>query len=80
MTNIFKKAEKIPMKRVGIDLAPSAVNRLESLKSKTEAASYAEVIKNALRLYEALIEEAEKGNSFSLKTPDGKSLPFKMFL
>ncbi len=34
--------------------------RLVALKDKIEASSHAEVIRRALQLYEALIEEAEK--------------------
>jgi hypothetical protein len=44
------------------------MERLKALKDKTEAASYAEVIKNALRLYEALIGEAEAGQEVLIKT------------
>jgi hypothetical protein len=47
------------------------MERLKALKDKTEAASYAEVIKNSLRLYEALIGEAEAGNEVLIKSPDG---------
>ena len=39
---------------------PTSMARLRTLRDKTEAASYAEVLKNALRLYEALIKEAEQ--------------------
>ena len=45
---------KIQKNRVQFDLAPRSMERLNALKAKTEAASYAEVVKNALRLYEAL--------------------------
>jgi hypothetical protein len=43
----------------------------KALKDKTEAASYAEVIRNSLRLYEALIGEAESGNEVLIKSRDG---------
>ena len=32
------------------------MDRLQKLKDRTEAASYAEVIRNALRLFEALVD------------------------
>ena len=51
-----------------------AMERLQRLKDRTEAASYAEVIRNALRLYEALVAEAEQGREFAIKTPDGITL------
>ncbi|MBS0279393.1 MAG: ribbon-helix-helix protein, CopG family, partial [Proteobacteria bacterium] len=46
--------------RVQLEMPPQAMDRLTRLKEKTEAASYAEVIRNALRLYEALVDEHEK--------------------
>jgi Arc/MetJ-type ribon-helix-helix transcriptional regulator len=66
--------------RVQLELPPQAMERLQQLKEKTEAASYAEVIRNALRLYEALIQEAERGAEFQVKEPDGTSVPYRIFL
>jgi hypothetical protein len=56
------------------------MERLNALKLKTEASSYAEVLKNALRLYEALIEETENGKSFFIRDEDGTITPYRMFL
>jgi hypothetical protein len=71
----------IPKKnRVQFDFAPRSMERLNALKAKTEAASYAEVVKNALRLYEALIEEAESGKQFLVRDKDGVVAPFRLFL
>ena len=66
--------------RVQLDLSLSAVDRLSALKAKTEAASYTEVVKNALRIYEALIEETEAGKEFLLRDKDGVIAPFRLFL
>ena len=66
--------------RVQLELPPQAMERLQQLKEKTEAASYAEVIRNALRLYEALIAEAERGAEFQVKEPDGTSVPYRICL
>jgi hypothetical protein len=57
-------------KRVQMDMPPRSVERLKRLQVVTEAASYAEVMKNALRLYEALIEEVEAGNEIQIKRGD----------
>ena len=73
-------APKPAKNRVQLDLAPRSMDRLNALKAKTEAASYAEVVKNALRLYEALIEEAESGKQFLVRDPDGVIAPFRLFL
>ena len=66
--------------RVQLDFAPRSMDRLNALKAKTEAASYAEVVKNALRLYEALIEETEGGKQFLVRDKDGVVAPFRLFL
>jgi hypothetical protein len=50
------------------------------LKEHTEAASYAEVIRNALRVFEALMEEHEKGAEFMLKRADGEMVAYKIFV
>ena len=66
--------------RVQLEMPPQAMERLQRLKEKTEAASYAEVIRNALRLFEALVEEHEKGSEFALKRQDGETLAYKIFV
>jgi hypothetical protein len=71
---------RAPKNRVQFDLPPKSMERLNALKAKTEAASYAEVLKNALRLYEALIEETERGNEFMVRNADGVVTPYRMFL
>jgi hypothetical protein len=71
---------RVPKNRVQFDLPPRSMERLNALKLKTEASSYAEVLKNALRLYEALIEETEKGNEFLIRNEDGTITPYRMFL
>lgn len=54
-------------KRIQMDMPSRSVERLKRLQEVTEAASYTEVMKNALRLYEALIEEVEAGNEILIK-------------
>ncbi len=75
-----EKAKSRKKYRVQLDFAPGAMERLNKLKAKTEAASYAEVVKNALRLYEALIEETESGKQFLVRDRDGVVAPFRFFL
>ena len=64
--------------RVQLELPESSMERLQALKEKTEATSYAEVIKNSLRLYEALIKEAEGGNQVCIKSADGSEISYRM--
>lgn len=66
-------------KRVQLDLPEKSMQRLQELKTKTEAVSYAEVIKNALRLYEAIVAEAEAGSSFVVRTAAGDNKEFVIF-
>jgi hypothetical protein len=74
------KAKALKKNRVQLDFPPRAMERLNTLKAKTEASSYAEVVKNALRLYEALIEEDESGKQFLTRDKDGVVAPFRLFL
>ena len=64
--------------RVQLELPESSFERLKTLRDKTEASSYAEVMKNALRLYEALIKEAESGNDVCIRQSDGKEITYRM--
>jgi len=66
--------------RVQLELPPTSMARLRELRDKTEAASYSEVLKNALRLYEALIKEAEEGNDLIIRRKSGERAEIKVFL
>ena len=65
--------------RVQIDLPERSMARLSELKTETEATSYGEVIKNALRLYEALIEEAKAGRKFFVRDGNGQTKEYVVF-
>ena len=52
----------------------------QRLKERSEAASYADVICNALRLFEALVEAHEKGSEFALKRVSGETMADKIFV
>jgi hypothetical protein len=66
--------------RVQLDLQPRSMAMLNELKEKTDAASYAEVFKNAMKLYDGIIAEIERGNTFLIRDADGKVTEFRMFL
>jgi Arc/MetJ-type ribon-helix-helix transcriptional regulator len=66
--------------RVQLEMPPQAMVRLQKLKDRTEAASYAEVIRNALRLFEALVDEHEKGSEFMMKRADGEMVQYRVFV
>lgn len=44
---------------VHLDLQPRTFQRLNDLKQRTDASTYAEVIRNALRLYEKWLDSVE---------------------
>jgi len=71
---------KLIKNRVQFDLPARSMERLNALKIKTEASSYAEVVKNALRLYEALVEETEGGKQFLIRDENGVVSPYRLFL
>ena len=66
--------------RVQLEMPPQAMERLQRLKEKTEAASYAEVIRNALRIFEALVQEHEAGAEFFLKRANGETVAYRIFV
>jgi hypothetical protein len=74
------KIRSIAKTRVQLDFSPRAMALLSELKEKTEAASYAEVIRNALKLYDGLITEADSGATFLVRSANGEVAPLKLFL
>ena len=65
--------------RINLLLPDRSAERLENLKKITEASSYAEVIRNAIRLYEAIIMEYEKGSKVQIIDKDGKPSGVSIF-
>lgn len=65
--------------RMQVEMPERSYARLVTLKAKTEAASYSEVMKNALRVYEAMIAQQEAGRTFILKDKDGTMIEYQIF-
>ncbi len=65
--------------RLNLVLPGKSAGRLENLKELTEASSYAEVIRNAIRLYEAVVFEYERGNKVQIVDKDGHPLGISVF-
>ncbi len=78
--NTADKTRQIPKTRVQLDLTPRAMSLLTELKEKTEAATYAEVIRSAMKLYDGLITEMERGGQFLVRDKNGQISEFRMFL
>lgn len=60
-------------KRVQMDLAPSSLARLHRLQKRTEAASYAETVRNALILNERLLDAMRDGGSLTIRKGDSET-------
>lgn len=66
--------------RVQMELPAAAMERLKQLRDKTEASSYAEVTKNAYRLYDRFVDMSLAGNTFMIKERDGQIREVEFFV
>jgi hypothetical protein len=66
-------------RRVQMELSKSSFERLSRLKELVEASSYAEVMKDALRLYEYVVVSDNEGAKFMVKDKDGQLSEIKIF-
>jgi hypothetical protein len=64
------KSNNVEIRRIQMDMPETSIIRLKRLQEVTEAASYAEVMKNALRLYEAMIQEVDGGADILIRRGD----------
>lgn len=67
-----KGSEKV---RITLDLSPEFYNRLEKLERCVDAESKAQVIREALRLYEYVVHRYGEGDVFLTRTKDGVETP-----
>jgi hypothetical protein len=58
--------------RVQFDFSPEALQRLDEIKEKTGAASRAETVRNALRLYEWFVSEADPEGTIKVYDRDNE--------
>jgi Arc/MetJ-type ribon-helix-helix transcriptional regulator len=66
-------------KRLNVVLPERSARRLDALVQRTEATSYTDVLRNALRLYEAIVEETEQGNEICIRARDGNVRSYRFF-
>lgn len=62
-----------------MDLTPNSFDRLNRLKETVEASTYTEVMKDALRLYEYIVEADAKGDVFLTRSANGTLTEVKIF-
>jgi hypothetical protein len=66
--------------RFQIVLTKEALEQIDELKKRLGAMSRAEVIRDSLRLLDAILEEVEEGNEFMMKDRDGRIVTYKVFV
>jgi hypothetical protein len=62
-----------------LQISDQSMARLNALKSKTQADTYAEIIANALQLYDGMIQLAEAQNTFLMKSANGTVTDLEVF-
>lgn len=67
-------------RRLQLELPPRSAQRLDRLKNLTEASSSAEVLRNALRIYDDLAARVDRGDELMLKTKDGDVVLFPLLI
>ena len=65
-------------KRLNLVIPDRAMERLEWLRERTDAASHTEVIRQALFAYEQLVEKVSDGSKLMEKTARGELLPLPL--
>jgi len=65
-------------RRLNLIIPDRAMERLEWLRERTEAASHTEVIRQALFAYEQLVAKVSEGSKLMEKTPRGELLPLPL--
>lgn len=69
--------------RIQFDFTPDSLKRLEELKRRTDAITKAEVVRNALKLYEWFVTEIDPDHIIEIKDKAGNTLykiPARAFL
>jgi len=67
-------------RRLQMDISQAAYDRLNRLKDMTDASSFAEVFRNALKLYQLVAEARLQGKNLALQDPDtGRYEPVHWF-
>ena len=78
--NITRTSTK---QRVQFDFSSEALQRLEDLKELTDAYTKAEVVRNALKIYEWLVTQIDSESTIEVQDKEGKTtfrIPAKVLL
>lgn len=69
--------------RVQFDFSPEALKRLETMQERLDATTKAEVVRNALKLYEWFTTQIDQDSTVEIQDKDGKvqfRIPVKVLL
>lgn len=66
--------------RVQVEMPSRSHERLKRLRDLTEAASYAEVVNHALKLYEATVDLKQSGGRLFAADKEGTMAEYVVFL
>jgi hypothetical protein len=75
--------EKAQHKKVQFDFSPDTLKRLETLKTRVDAPTMAEVVRNALKVYEWIITQIDSEYTLEIQDEKGKPvfrIPAKVLL
>jgi len=64
--------------RIQFDFSPEALKRLDDLKEKTDAATKAEVVRNALKLYEWFVTQVDPNCIVEIKDEKDERILYKV--
>jgi hypothetical protein len=67
-------------KRIQFEFSANALDRLNRMKEQTGASSYAELVRDALRVYEWVLEQEKGGYDIGLVKDDTLVKTVKFFL
>ena len=64
--------------RIQFDFSPEALKRLDDLKEKTDAATKAEVVRNALKLYEWFVSQVDPNSIVEIRDEKDEKTLYKV--
>jgi len=70
---------KVKPVRISVDLPPRSFDRLEQLEKTVGASSKADVVREALKLYEYLVGLAVRGSDFQVVNKTGETKTLVLF-
>lgn len=71
-SNDVKEAETLEHHRVQLDFSPESYQRLLEIQKRAGAESKAELIRDALRIFDWLLTQRDAGKSLKLVTSSGE--------